>query len=300
MDLPVHAHGALIVRLNAVHADVALACLGIFGVAHGQRQIGSTIQGPALQDGKHVDRRVICDDDLLAGRVGHGVWADARQLRQLRDQFDLVEQAFGGPVLHAVQPLFDTQAEVVQCVHAQRPGHALGAAEEIDDDRDVIALHVLEEQRGASGFAHAVGNLSNFQVGFDWSLDAHELVALLQQGDELAEVAKCHGAVIQTSGGLPRRWNADRLWSARGGASRRPLSYSHGLRTTKRERGGRSCDNGRAPPGRPVQSHRSYSCAAATPVPQLLLCRSYSCAAVRLMAASGCRCSRLNSSSTPN
>ena len=59
LALPVHAGGALVVDLHAIHADVALAGSGIAGDDAGQSDEASGIFGPALQDGK-VERARSC------------------------------------------------------------------------------------------------------------------------------------------------------------------------------------------------------------------------------------------------
>ena len=55
LKLPVHAGGAVVVDLDAIHADVALAGVGIFGDDAGERDEASAIEGPAFEDGEGED-----------------------------------------------------------------------------------------------------------------------------------------------------------------------------------------------------------------------------------------------------
>ncbi len=59
LALPVHAGGALVVDLHAIHADVALAGLGIAGDDAGQGDEAAGILRPALQDGE-IERARNC------------------------------------------------------------------------------------------------------------------------------------------------------------------------------------------------------------------------------------------------
>ena len=51
LKLPVHARGAVVVNLDAIHPDIALASIGILGDDAGQRDKTSPIERPALQNG---------------------------------------------------------------------------------------------------------------------------------------------------------------------------------------------------------------------------------------------------------
>ena len=50
LELPVHAGGALVVDLDAIHADIAFASVWIFGDDAGERDETSAVQGPAFLD----------------------------------------------------------------------------------------------------------------------------------------------------------------------------------------------------------------------------------------------------------
>jgi hypothetical protein len=82
--------------------------------------------------------------------------------------------------------------------------------------RDVVPAGVLEQQRRAAGAQGAVGDLGDLEVRVDLGADAPEFTALLEPGDEFAEVAVAagHGAVARepaTSSswtGRTRRWSS--------------------------------------------------------------------------------------------
>ena len=65
LDLPVHAQGLRVVSLDAVHAEVVVAGVGVLGVDQGQGDKVAAVLGPGLEQGQ-------------AGEVGRGlhVFAD--------------------------------------------------------------------------------------------------------------------------------------------------------------------------------------------------------------------------------
>ena len=56
LELPVHAGGAVIVNLDAIHADVALAGVGVFGDDAREGDEAAAVQGPALLNRKIQQR----------------------------------------------------------------------------------------------------------------------------------------------------------------------------------------------------------------------------------------------------
>ena len=59
LELPVHAGGAVVVNLDAIHADVALAGVGVFGDDAGQGDEAAAVERPAFEDGEIEKRRRI-------------------------------------------------------------------------------------------------------------------------------------------------------------------------------------------------------------------------------------------------
>ncbi len=62
---------------------------------------------------------------------------------------------------------------------AESQSHALGGTESIDEHRDLFADDVLEEQRRTAVFHYAIGDLGDFQFGFDPMGNAPELALAL-------------------------------------------------------------------------------------------------------------------------
>ncbi len=76
LQLPVHAGGAVVVNLDAIHADVALAGVGVFGHDARQRDETAAVQRPAFLDGKVGKSRV---EASLTVAVLSGRMASRRQ-----------------------------------------------------------------------------------------------------------------------------------------------------------------------------------------------------------------------------
>jgi len=52
LELPVHAGSAVVVNLDAIHADVAFAGVGVFRDDAGEGDEAAAVEGPALEDGQ--------------------------------------------------------------------------------------------------------------------------------------------------------------------------------------------------------------------------------------------------------
>ena len=133
---------------------------------------------------------------LAADGFGEG----AGERAELRQHFELVEEAFGGfDVEEAVMRLGD----FVEVVDAESQGHAPLAAELVDEDLVAgMAFDVFKEECGAAGgvvpfcagtrvradFGDAVGDLGDFQLGRDFFADALELAVLFEGFDPVAQI----------------------------------------------------------------------------------------------------------------
>src|SRR6185437_16479117 len=96
---------------------------------------------------------------------------------------------------------------------AERPGHPLFAAKEVDDDWHVVAAHVLEEQRWPARLDDAVGDLGDFELGGDGRGDALKLALLLQKRHEVAQILKRHAVPLPLRDGARHAfvaWNIPR------------------------------------------------------------------------------------------
>ena len=131
LALPVHAGGALVVDLHAVHADVALAGLGVAGDHAGQSDEAAGILGPALQDGKIEQREIVALDDFLAGAGGDGLGKELAHLRQHGKHFHFVEKTLRGLHVHEGA---DAVGNLIEGVDLERKVHAAGGAELVDQN----------------------------------------------------------------------------------------------------------------------------------------------------------------------
>ena len=142
LALPVHAGGAFVVDLHAVHADVAFAGLGIAGDHARQRDEAARILGPALQDGKIQQRKIVALDDFLAGAGGDGLGEELAHLRQHGEHFYFVEETLRRLHVHEGA---DAVGDLVEGINLKREIHAAGGAELVDQDLGAgMAFDVLE------------------------------------------------------------------------------------------------------------------------------------------------------------
>ena len=142
LALPVHAGGALVINLHAVHADVALAGLGVAGDHARQGDEAARILGPALQDGKIEQREIVALDDFLAGAGGDGLGKELPHFRQHGEHFYFVEKTLRRLHIHESA---DAVGDLVEGIDLKRQIHAAGGAELVDQDlRSGMAFDVLE------------------------------------------------------------------------------------------------------------------------------------------------------------
>jgi hypothetical protein len=183
LNMPVHPGGPLVEDLHAVGPAVAHTGLRILGEDHREGDAAAGIDRPALQDGDAGERRVVPDDDLLAGAI----------LDQLGEHAELVEQ----PLRRLqVQDILQLRRQIARRGDLQGKIHAGGAAEEVDQDGHGRALDVLEEERRAARFTDAVGDLGDLQDRIHFAGDATKLSGPFQGGDKLAQVGVCHGGLL--------------------------------------------------------------------------------------------------------
>ena len=68
-------------------------------------------------------------------------------------------------------------------------------AVEVDRQRHLVALDVLEKQGRPARLDGAVGDLGDLKVAADGLRDATQVALFFQEVDEISEVAKRHGLV---------------------------------------------------------------------------------------------------------
>ncbi len=164
LALPMHARGALVVNLHAVHAKIALAGLWIARGNAGQGNEASAIFRPALKDGEVEERKVIALNDFFAGTRRHRAREKLSCLGQQREHFQLVEESLGRFHIHEHA---DAGRDFIVGGHADRHLHACVRAELVDEQlRTGMCFDILEQQRratripfGVTAFRDAVGNL---------------------------------------------------------------------------------------------------------------------------------------------
>ena len=172
LQLPVHAGGAVVVNLDAIHADVALAGVGVFGDDAGQRDETSAVQRPAFLDGE-VEQgwevRLTLTVSARSGRAFARPASSQHDVRRLgprlgarRWRVELVNHFLARAVLHQLRfgvaqierlaEQFDGFAETgrrlgfhqraefggdfVHGIRAQAHGHALLRAQRVDGERE--------------------------------------------------------------------------------------------------------------------------------------------------------------------
>ncbi len=193
MRLPVHARGALVVDLHAIHAAIALAGVGIARKHQRQGDEAAAILRPAFQHRIIEQGKAPGADDLLARAFGHDLGKERSHLGQLWQHLQLADEAFG----HAHFQVFrDALRHGLDRVHLQRDLHLAHAGEAVDQHRNAIALGLFKQQRGAAGFDRAVGEIRDFQDGVHFKGDALELLVLLQRGDEFTQIGVGHSVTL--------------------------------------------------------------------------------------------------------
>src|SRR5580704_3493531 len=130
LALPMHAGGAGIEDLHAVHADVALPGSGVARDDAWQRDKTARILGPALQDRKIEKREAIATDDFLAGSGLDGLREELAHLGEHGEHFDFVEKALRGFNVHEGA---DAVGDFVERVDVEGETHATLGAELVDE-----------------------------------------------------------------------------------------------------------------------------------------------------------------------
>src|SRR5882762_8963 len=145
LALPMHAGGFLVIHLNAVNADVALAGFRIACDHTWERNEASGIIGPALKNGKVEQREFVFEDDFLARAGGDGLRKELAHLSQHGEHFYFVEESLRR--LH-VHEMANAVRDFIQRIDFESEFHATLRAELIDEHlRTGVALYILEEQR---------------------------------------------------------------------------------------------------------------------------------------------------------
>src|SRR6202795_844950 len=193
LALPVHAGGALVVDLHAVHADVAFAGFRVAGDHAGKRYKAAGILGPALENRKVEERKVVAPDYFLAGAAGDSLRKKLAHLGEHGKHFDFVEEALREFDIHEGSNAF---GDFFQRVDIKGEPHPASGAELVDKElRAGMPLHVLKEQGGAArsvfggaALANAVSDLGAFQDRVRFAADLAQFAGAVERGNPVAEV----------------------------------------------------------------------------------------------------------------
>ena len=129
LALPVHTSRTLVIDLHAVHAYVAFPRFRIARNHARQRNEPSSVPGPALQDGKIEQGKIVALDHFFAWARGHGFWEELAHLGEHGQHFYFVEKALRRLNIHEGA---DAIGNFVQRIHFKRQSHAASGAKLID------------------------------------------------------------------------------------------------------------------------------------------------------------------------
>src|SRR5262249_50268125 len=223
------------VDLHAVHADVGLLRRRVAGDHERHRDERAGVLRPARQDRQlrevHGVTRL---DDFLARPRAHRLRKHRRELRDLRDRFQLREKPFGRlrieEELEALLPRLIGR-------DLERLEHPAPRSEEVDCHRHRGAGHVLEEEGRAAGLHTPVRDLGDLQLRRHFGPHADELALRLQPLEKGPEVRIRHQQPTAASA-RPSRPAAGSITPTGSPSTERTtgLSYAARARAAERER----------------------------------------------------------------
>ena len=106
LALPVHAGGAFVVDLHAIHAYVPLPCFWIARDHARQRNEASAVFGPALEDGEIEQREIVALDHFFARARGDGLRKELAHLGEHGQHLYFVEETLRGLHVHEAANAF--------------------------------------------------------------------------------------------------------------------------------------------------------------------------------------------------
>jgi hypothetical protein len=185
-----HADGALVVALQPVHAEIALASLGVLRVGEAEVHERTAVVRPGRDRGNavQIDLGALVDH-VLAGRVLHLLRRHVLELTELAERVLQPAPADRELCLHQVA---DAVADLIQTVRAQGECHPAIGAEQVDRERHLAAGGLLEQQPWTSGPHDPLDDLGDLEVRVDRSLDPLQLTGTVELGDEVTEVGIRH------------------------------------------------------------------------------------------------------------
>ena len=132
---------------------------------------------------------------FLTGRMADGLGRHVQHLLEQRQLVEHVAKPLGRLrfLEECQQPAHLAQGSHRVLPHAQR--HPLRRAEQVAQQRHVMALGLLEQQRRPAGLQRAVADFGDLQMRIGLVGDALELADGFQMLDEVAQVVVFHGVL---------------------------------------------------------------------------------------------------------
>jgi hypothetical protein len=201
LPLPVHARGALVIDLHAIHADVALPRLRIARDHAGQRDEPSAIFRPALQDRKIEQRKIVALDHFFTGPVATVFGKNLPISASIGSIFTLSRKPCGD--FTSMNPRCARQFR--RAIDFERQPHPPRRSKLVDEKlRSGIALQVLEQQSLAADvpcrsltLRNPVGNLGNFQNRVRFRADALQFAGSVERFDPVPQIVVGQNSSLQ-------------------------------------------------------------------------------------------------------
>ena len=237
LQLPMHAGGAVIIDLHAVHADVPRAGIRVPRHHSGQRDESPAIQGPAFLDGEveqgrrrrgrrrrmvHARRgwpglgagggRLETMYLFLAGPLLDGLGFGVAQVQRRAKQLDGLPKTGGWAGFHQRAQFGGNRFDRVGAQAQRHPAlRAQGVHRQRDGRHHPVDQRFLDEQRLAAArtFHLAVGQFGDFQLRRQRLGNARQLARVFQRADKISKGIKGHDP--------PKVANARRLANLIGG-----------------------------------------------------------------------------------
>ena len=179
VGLPVHAGGALVEDLHAVHAAVALAGVGVAGEDQRQGDEAPAVLRPALQD-REVEQReaVACGSLPCRGRLDTILGKNAPISASLGSILSLPISPSGMRIsrnseMRAATSSTESTSSAISILRM--------LAKALMSTGMRVALGLLEQQRRAAALHGAVGELGDLQDRVHFEGDALQFAVLLQR-----------------------------------------------------------------------------------------------------------------------